>query len=142
MVLVMLSQDAVLTTAMRIYKSFGGAFYGLRTMIVTWVLMALLRIKCSEDIRKKDVLTLGRILGLDRAPEVKTIRRKLHELVGQQNAFQWMKELAEARVAEFEGPVTTIQIDGHIIAYSGKKKVGTVYSARTKQVTKGRQRTG
>ena len=137
MVLVMLSQDAVLTTAMRIYKSFGGAFYGLRTMIVTWVLMALLRIKCSEDIRKKDVLTLGRILGLDRAPEVKTIRRKLHELVGQQKVFQWMKELAEARVAECEGLVKTIQIDGHIIAYSGKKKVGTVYSARTKQVTKG-----
>jgi len=137
MALVMLSQDAALTTALRVYKSFGAAFYGLRTMIVTWVLMALLRIKCNEDIRQKDVRALGRILGLDRAPEVKTIRRKLHELVGQQKAFQWMKELAEARVAECDGPVTTIQIDGHIIAYSGKKKVGTVYSARTKQVTKG-----
>ena len=137
MVLAMLSQDAVLTTAMRIYKSLGSAFYGLRTMIVTWVLMALLRIKCNEDIRKKDVRSLGRLLGLDRAPEVKTLRRKLHEFVKRQKAFEWMKELAKERVAEYAEPVATIQIDGHIIAYSGKKKVGTVYSARTKRVTKG-----
>ena len=137
MVLAMLSQDAVLTTALRVYKSLCPAFYGLRTMIVTWVLMALLRIKCNEDIRKKDVRTLGRLLGLDSAPEGKTLRRKLHEFVGRQKAFQWMKELAEARVVECEGPITTIQIDGHIIAYSGKKKIGTVYSSRTKQVTKG-----
>ncbi|MEA2091529.1 MAG: helix-turn-helix domain-containing protein [Campylobacterota bacterium] len=137
MALAMLSQDAVLTTAMRVYKTLGSSFYGLRTMIVTWVLMALLRIKSNEGIRKKDVRSLGRLLGLDRAPEVKTLRRKLHGFVKMQKAFQWMKELAEARVAECKGPVTTIQIDGHIIAYSGKQKVGTVYSSRTKQVTKG-----
>lgn len=137
MALVMLSESPVLTTATRVYKSFDAAFYGLRTMIVTWILMALLRIKCSEDIREKDVRSLGRILGLDRAPEVKTIRRKLHTLVGRGKGFQWMKELAEARVAEQDEPVTTIEVDGHLIAYSGKKKIGTVYSSRSKQVTKG-----
>ncbi len=96
MVLAMLAESPVLTTALHVYKSLGAAFYGLRTMIVTWVLMALLRIKCN-----------------------------------------WVKELAEARVAEQEGAVKTLEIDGHIIAYSGKKKVGTVYSSRSKQVIKG-----
>ena len=136
-VLAMLAESSVLRTGLHVYQSFGSAFYGLRTMIVIWVLMALLRIKCNEDIRDKDVRALGRILGLDRAPEVKTLRRKLHELVKRQKGFQWMKALAEARVAEQEGPVRTIEIDGHLVAYSGKKKIGTVYSSRSKQVTKG-----
>lgn len=137
MAIVLLSQDACLKTGMKIYHSFPSAFYGLRTMIVTWVLMALLRIKCTEDIRKTDVKRLGRIIGLDRAPEVKTIRRKLHELIGQKKAFEWMKVMAAERVAELEQPVKTIQVDGHIVAYCGKYKIGTVYSSRTKQVTKG-----
>lgn len=133
----LLSEDACLKTGLNIYDSFSSAFYGLRTMIVIWVLMALLRIKCSENIRKTDVRRLGRIVGLDRAPEVKTIRRKLHELIEQDKAFEWMKVLAEERVAELAEPVKTIQVDGHIVAYCGKQKIGTVYSSRTKQVTKG-----
>jgi hypothetical protein len=42
--------------------------------------MALLRIKRPEALEEHSPEDLGRVLGLDRAPEVKTLRRKLARL--------------------------------------------------------------
>jgi hypothetical protein len=39
--------------------------------------MALLRIKRPEQLKEQDPAAFGRLLGLDRAPEVKTLRRRL-----------------------------------------------------------------
>ncbi len=137
MAVVLLSTHPFLSSALKIFRPFKAAFYGLRTMMVTWVLMAILRIKCCEQIREKDVRSLGRILGLDRVAEGKTIRRKMHELIEQDCSLEWMDELARARVEACEGPVSTVQVDGHVVTYCGEQKVGTVYSARTQRVGKG-----
>ena len=67
------------------------------------LLMALLRIKRPEELKERAPVDLGRVLGLDRAPEVKTLRRKLSRLAfaGQAEAFG--RKLAERRVAS-RGP--------------------------------------
>ena len=65
----------VINCAHAIYGSIGPAFFGLRTTIVALVLMALLRIKRPEGLKEHPPDALGRIPGLDRAPEVKTLRR-------------------------------------------------------------------
>ena len=44
------------------------------------MVMALVRIKRPEQIKHHDPAGLGRVLGLPRAAEVKTIRRKLNEI--------------------------------------------------------------
>ncbi len=137
MAIVMLSQDACLRTAMHVFDEYRAAFYGLRTMIVTWVLMALLRIKRTEHIRHKEVTSLGLILGLDRAPEVKTIRRKFHLMIEQGQAVEWMNLLAKERVEQHDGPVNVLQVDGHLVVYYGSEKLGNVYSARLQRVVKG-----
>ena len=49
-------------------------------MMVAFVFLALLRIKRPEAIKEYAPVELGRIVGLDRAPEVKTLRRKLARL--------------------------------------------------------------
>jgi len=67
----------VLECARKIYGSIGPAFYGLRTSLVALLLMALWRIKRPEALKEFPPADLGRVLGLDRAPEVKTLRRKL-----------------------------------------------------------------
>src|SRR3990172_575623 len=72
--------SGVLDCARRIYGTIGPAFYGLRTTFVTLVLMALLRIRRPEGLKERAPQDLGRVLGLDRAPEVKTVRRKLTRL--------------------------------------------------------------
>jgi hypothetical protein len=60
----------------------GPAFYGLRTSLLTLLLMALWCIKRPEGLKEYSPQELGRVLGLDRAPEVKTLRRKLAQLAG------------------------------------------------------------
>jgi len=59
--------------AEKIYGSLGPAFYGLRTTLVAYVLLALLRIPRPEMLKECSPRELGRLVGLDRMPEVKTI---------------------------------------------------------------------
>ena len=51
------------------------------TLLMT-LFMALLREPRAEGATRLRPADLGRQLGLDRAPEVKTLRRKLAELAG------------------------------------------------------------
>ena len=52
-------------------------FYGLRATLLMGVVMALLREPRAEGTTRLRPADLGRLLGLDRGPEVKTLRRKL-----------------------------------------------------------------
>jgi transposase len=128
--------DPFLPVAQSLYGNFSAAFYGVRTVMLTLIVMSLLRLKRPQDLRTDDPVKLGRILGLDRAPEVKTLRRKLHAFKRAGHATSFMHQLATLRT-QFEDPVSTVLIDGHIHAYSGKAKVGEVYSARCHKVVKG-----
>ena len=78
----LIERSGVVEIARDVFDSIGPAFYGLRTTVVALVLLALLRIKRSEALKEHSPDDLGRILGLDRAPEVKTLRRKLTRLAG------------------------------------------------------------
>jgi hypothetical protein len=62
------------------YGPLKDGFYGLKTMLVLLVFLALLPELRAEGATRVPPAALGRVLGLDRAPEVKTIRRKLGEL--------------------------------------------------------------
>jgi transposase-like protein len=75
-----LVHSAVLRVARKLYGEIGPAFYGLRTTLMTLFLMALLRIQRAEQLKERDPAAFGRVLGLDRAPEVKTLRRQLRRL--------------------------------------------------------------
>jgi DNA-binding CsgD family transcriptional regulator len=65
--------SGLLSTAEKIYGSLGPAFYGLRTTLVAYVLLALLRIPRPEALKEYSPGELGRLVGLDRMPEVKTL---------------------------------------------------------------------
>jgi hypothetical protein len=83
--------------------------------------MALLRIKRPEHLKERDPAVLGRLLGLDRAPEVKTLRRKLTRLAAYHRAEQLGAELARQRVAQRGQVVGFLYVDGHVRAYHGKR---------------------
>ena len=79
---------ARLRISRKLYGEIGPAFYGLRTTLLTLLLMALLRIKRPEHLKERDPAAFGRLLGLDRAPEVKTLRRRLTRLAAHHRAEQ------------------------------------------------------
>jgi len=47
----------------KLYGDMGPAFYGLRTTLLTLLLMALLRIKRPEHLKEKNPAAFGRLLG-------------------------------------------------------------------------------
>lgn len=79
--------------AKKVYGSLRNGFYGLQATLLTLAFMVLLRIKTPEQLKEKSPGELGIILGLDRIPEVKTLRRKLKEMGLHGKAAEYMAEL-------------------------------------------------
>jgi len=122
--------SGVIECAREVYGSIGPAFFGLRTTMVSLVLMALLRIKRPEWLKEHSPDTLGRILGLDRAPEVKTLRRKLKRLAGLGRSTRFGRALAKQRVAARGASMGFLYIDGHVRVYHGKTRLPKAHVAR------------
>jgi transposase len=118
-----LIQTGVFECARDIYGTLGPAFYGLRTSLMTMLLMALLRIKRPEALKEHSPAALGRVLGLDRAPEVKTLRRKLTRLVAMGRAADFGRALAERRIAQRGHALGFLYVDGHVRVYHGKHTI-------------------
>ena len=125
-----LAASGIFRTAHKLYGEIGPSFYGLRTTLLTLLLMALLRIKRPEALKEHDPQTLGRLLGLDRAPEVKTLRRKLTRLASYRKAEQLGRELARLRVAERGQLMGFLYVDGHVRVYHGKRNIPKTHVAR------------
>src|SRR5450759_1089562 len=75
-----LEMTGLLGVAASVFPPMKKDFYGLRVVLLMGVFMALLREPRAEGATRIRPADLGRLLGLDRAPEVKTLRRKLAEL--------------------------------------------------------------
>src|SRR6478609_3427434 len=72
-----LTATGLLDSARQVYGGVPDGFYGLDTMLVEAVCRALLGEPRAEGATRVNPTDLGRVLGLDRAPEVKTVRRKM-----------------------------------------------------------------
>jgi transposase len=122
--------SGVFECAQKIYGSLGPAFYGLRTSLLTLLLMALWRIKRPEGLKEHSPQDLGRVLGLDRAPEVKTLRRKLARLAAVGRAAQFGQALAQQRVALRGEALGFLYTDGHVRVYHGQHTLPKAHVAR------------
>jgi len=101
------------------YGALKKAFYGLRATLLILAFMALLRIRTPEQLQGHPPGELGILLGLDRAPEVKTLRRKLWELAARRQATRFSQRLAEGWVRQQAEAVGFLYVDGHVRPYHG-----------------------
>lgn len=125
-----LVSSGVFECAQKIYGNLGPAFYGLRTSLLTLLLMALWRIKRPEGLKEHSPQDLGRVLGLDRAPEVKTLRRKLARFAAVGHAAQFGQALARQRVALRGEALGFLYTDGHVRVYHGQHALPKAHVAR------------
>jgi len=109
----------VLEAGEQTYGALKKAFYGLRSTLLILAFMALLRIRTPEQLQGHPPGELGMLLGLDRAPEVKTLRRKLWELAARRQAMRFSQRLAERWVHEQADALGLLYIDGHVRPYCG-----------------------
>jgi transposase len=117
--------------AQQAYGKLKNGFYGLRSTVLCLAFMALLRIRTPERIQFEAPGELGILLGLDRAPEVKTIRRKLGELAQRGQASRFSAALAERWVKVQPREAGLLYVDGHVRPYHGEKhRLTKTYVAR------------
>ncbi len=112
-----------LSTGQKIYGTLKKGYYGLQSILLTFAFMALLRIKTPEQLKNGNPGDFGIVLGLDRCPEVKTLRRKLSELGLRNKSGQFMESLSSKWVDQDKDIVGFAYIDGHVRPYHGKKHI-------------------
>lgn len=125
-----LVHSGIFSVADEVYGHIGPAFYGLRTTMMALSLMAMLRIKRLEWIKEHAPVDLGRLLGLDRVPEVKTLRRKLSRLAELGKAEAFGRKLAKRRVTSHGKAMGFLYIDGHVRVYHGKRRLPKAHVTR------------
>jgi transposase len=118
-------------------RALAPAFYGLRTTVVAFVLLSLLRIKRPEALKEHAPPDLGRILGLDRVFEVKTLRKKLALLARRGLAEEFGRDLARRRVAQRGRMLGFLYVDGHVRVYHGKHKIPKAHVAQLRLAVPG-----
>lgn len=96
-------------------------FYPLETIFLVLALLALARCPSLEQARYSAAGEWGRLLGLDRIPEVKTLRAKLGVLCAQPGrADRWSAALAREWMApEADESAGVFYADGHVRVYHG-----------------------
>ena len=128
-----LEATGLLRCANDVYRLPGG-FYGLDTMLVEGVLRALAGEPRAQGATRIDPTDLGRVLGLDRAPEVKTIRRKIAQLAQTGAAGKLQAAIAGHHLsrgdADVAGVGVVLYVDGHVRAYQGTKRIGKTHLSR------------
>ena len=115
-----------------VYGELPNGFYSLDTMLCESVFRALLGEARAEGAARIDPPALGRVLGLDRAPEVKTIRRKIGYLADAGKAGDWIAAMAARHVQDRPEQAAVCYVDGHVRAYQGTRKIAKTHVPRLK----------
>ncbi len=108
----------------REHYSMSPGYYPMETLFMFLALLALARCPSMEQVRYQAPGEWGRLLGLDRLPEVKTLREKVALLCEKPGkAAQWQSQLAKEWMAgsEVDDPalVGLFYADGHVRVYHG-----------------------
>jgi Helix-turn-helix domain len=127
-----LEGGGLLDAAREVYGQLRDGFYGLAATLLTLVFLALAGEPRAEGATRVPPTALGRVLGLDRAPEVKTIRRKPGELAAAGKAAELIMVLARRHAAARPDALGFLHVDGHARVYYGTRQVQKTHVARLK----------
>ena len=109
----------------RIFYTLPPGYYPLEAIFLYLALLALVRCRSLEQTRYQAPGEWGRMLGLDRLPEVKTLRAKIATLCAAQGrAAQWQSGLAKDWIEAAGDPAEVpglgvFYVDGHVRVYHG-----------------------
>jgi len=113
-------------------------YYGLETIIMILAFAALLRIQSIEQIRYWDTGEMGKLVGLDRIPEVKTLRQKIRIISDKGDPAKWSRDLAIMWMEKNPDLKGTLYVDGHVRPYYGNQtKLPRRYVSRQRLCLRG-----
>jgi transposase len=104
----------------RDYFSWPKGYYPMETIFLSLAYLALARVRSMEALRYEPPGEWGKLLGLDRIPEVKTIREKIAVLCQDPSqSAHWSSRLAQDWMALPGDQTGFYYVDGHVRVYHG-----------------------
>jgi hypothetical protein len=94
-------------------------YYSTLHVIILLAYMALCRIKAVEQLQYQPPGELGKLLGLDRVPEVRCLRRKLAALSIDDGPERWAGLLSRDWLEAAPELAGVLYVDGHVRLYHG-----------------------
>ncbi len=96
-------------------------FYPMESIFLLLAYLALGRVPSLEQLRYRSPGEWGKLLGLDRIPEVKTLRDKIGVLADDpERTARWSGDLAKEWMAQDVEAAGVLLIDGHVRVYHGE----------------------
>lgn len=120
----------VFVDAMKVFSNIGPAFYGLRNTLLVLLICFLRGINRPERLKEHSPSAIGKVIGLDRAPEMKTLRRKIRYLAGQNRVVAFLDLQLQRHLRRLKKNLLWAYVDGHVSVYSGKHKLSKHYVTR------------
>ncbi len=105
--------------AFSVYSQLPPGFYGLQHMLLLLCFMALCRIKNPEQLKEYPPGEWGKLIGLDRIPEVGYFRKKIKQIIHQAKTDEFHRTLFLDWTSQL--PEMFFYIDGHVRVYHGSK---------------------
>lgn len=117
----------------REYFKLPQGYYSIESVFLILAFMALSRLKSMEALRYSAPGEWGKILGLDRIPEVRTLREKIRLLADQKKEQEWSAKLCQEWMESAPDAAGVLYIDGHVRVYHGDQtKLPRHYVTREK----------
>jgi hypothetical protein len=123
-----------LLKAKEVFRLPASHYYGLESVVLTLAFMALARIKNPEQLKQCKPGEIGRIIGLDRIPEVRCLREKIRSISEQQRSIHFNNLLIDQWYRDDKLDDTGfLYVDGHVRIYYGyKANLPSKYISRQK----------
>jgi hypothetical protein len=117
-----LAQNGLFEHLAQCFRSLSG-YYTTLQVVILLAYMALCRIKTVEQLQYESPGELGKLLGLDRVPEVRCLRQKLTVLSKGNAPEHWAGLLSRDWLEAAPDLAGTLYVDGHVRLYHGQKTV-------------------
>jgi hypothetical protein len=96
-------------------------YYSLSSIFISLAILALLRVETLSQSSSIPSGELGRAIGLDRIPEVKTLRERIALFCKKTNVEEWAHKLSVDWMQSYPELSGVLYIDGHVNIYYGEK---------------------
>ncbi len=103
------------------FFKFPKGYYGLDSLLLLLAFMAFIRLKSIECLRYCAPGEWGKLLGLDRIPEARTLRIKVKTLSEECQAKDWSAQMCSYWMEEAPEQAGVLYIDGHVRVYNGNQ---------------------
>jgi transposase-like protein len=108
-----------LLSGLQRHLSLPDGFYSALHVVTILACMALARIRRPEGLRHVPPGEFGKLVGLDRIPEVRTLREKTAWLAANGAPQAWMQDLSRSWMEADPREAGYLYVDGHVRVYHG-----------------------